>query len=259
VDVDAELVPLLRGQHHAGVGIAPDRHVEEVPRQERALGDERVDELVAHDGLPRVACHGTGVAEEHARLAEVVHDLHDLIVDAVAASLVGEFRRAFEAQHRSDVAHPGQLVDGVVIEERAVGEHLEVGVLVLTREVEQLVPHERLAAEQCEQVDAHVVALVHDLLHQAAVEVLVRRVLRCIAPLTGEVAAHGGAHEDRRRRVVAGRLHEFHPLVDAAKKSVHNKAFNESIAATRAELRGDVLGDQQRRVVILDLFGDETH
>ena len=68
------------------------------------------------------------------------------------------------------------------VEERAVGEHLEVGVPVLPREVEQFVPHERLAAEQGEQVDAHVVALVHDLLHQAAVEVLVWRVFRRVAP-----------------------------------------------------------------------------
>ena len=59
VDVEAELVALLRREHQARVGIAPDRHVEEVPRQERALGDERVDELVADDGLPvsRVTVH----------------------------------------------------------------------------------------------------------------------------------------------------------------------------------------------------------
>ena len=134
---------------------------------------ERVDELVADDRLPVVPGDGARVAEEHAGLAEVVHDLHDLIVDPDAATLVGELGRALEAEHGRDVADLGELVDGVVVEERAVGEDLEVGVFVLAREVEQLVPHERLAAEHREQVDAHVVALVHDLLHQTAVEILV--------------------------------------------------------------------------------------
>ena len=65
-------------------------------------------------------------------------------------------------------------------------------------------------------------------------------------------------------RIVVGALlpvdvDELLPLVDAAKKSVHDKTFDKGIAAARAELRGDVLGDQQRRVVVLDLVGDETH
>ena len=65
-------------------------------------------------------------------------------------------------------------------------------------------------------------------------------------------------------RIVVGALlpvvlHELLPLVDAAKKSINDKTFNKSIAATRTELRGDVLGDQQRRMVVLDLLGDEAH
>src|SRR5450759_2185818 len=132
-------------------------------------------------------------------------------------------------------------------------------VFVGAREVEQLVVHEGLAAEHREQVDAHVVALVHDLLEEGSVEILIGRVLRRVAAVASEIAAHGGAHEDSRRREHARLLDQLAALCRTAKKCVDDKTFDETVAAARAELGRDVPGDVERRVVVLDLVGDESH
>src|SRR5665647_2375959 len=54
VNGDAELVALLRREHHRGARVATYRHVEEVPADHGALLDERVDELVADEDPPVV-------------------------------------------------------------------------------------------------------------------------------------------------------------------------------------------------------------
>ena len=78
------------------------------------------------------------ITEGHPRPTQVVHRPHHTLVDAGTAALVGQFPRAFHAQHRRDVTDTGQFGDLVLGEERAVAEHQEIGVAVGTCEVEQL-------------------------------------------------------------------------------------------------------------------------
>jgi len=253
-DAFAELVALLRREHHRSVRAASNRHVEEVPTEDSSPGHQRVDPFVTDQHAPVLAGHGSRVAEHDATLAQQIHRVEDVPVDALAAPRVGRRLVAFEAEHGRDVAELGEPVDDLLIDQGPVREHLEVALLVVRRQVEQAVVEERLTAEERVQVDPHLGAFVDDPLQDLGLEIPARRILAGVAALARQVAAHRRAHEDGRRRPHArSRSDEVLPFGHTAKKSIDDKTFDEAVAALGTELLADVTGDGQGRMVLFHL------
>ena len=73
------------------------------------------------------------------------------LITAAAAPLVADGRRALDADQRRDVAQLAHPPRGAIVDERAVGEHLEVAVAVAPQHRPEVGVHQRLAAQYAEE------------------------------------------------------------------------------------------------------------
>ena len=195
------LLTLLGRNHELDVRIRADRHVVEVPDEQRAPVDELVDVLGARDRLVVFGGVAAGDAEGQAVLLEQVHAVLDLVVHAVAdahaAAEVGGLLAAFLANGRDEVLHAQQVLAELLVDERCVGEAQEDAVVVLLAQPDEVVlADQRLAARVDVHVDAKLFALLDDGVDVLVAQVEPVAVVGSPAALAVQVAGAGRVEQD---------------------------------------------------------------
>ena len=197
-DAAVHLGALLRRRKKLGRGVVADGHVVEVPNEVRAHPDEAVIVLLRGDGLKVRSRIARRNAVEQLALAQKVHRVRRLAVNAVTAAGIGRFLKALERDGRDKVLHAQHIVGELFVDERAVRKGEEDAVVVIFAELDEIgLADERFAAGVDVHVNAHVLALTDDVIDLVKGEIELVAIFRSPAAGTVEIAGAGGIKKDR--------------------------------------------------------------
>ena len=197
-DAAVHLGALLRRREKLRRSVVSDGHVVEVPNEVRAHPDEAVIVLLRGDGLKVRSRIARGNTVEQLALAEKVHRVRRLAVNAVTAAGIGRFLKALERDGRDKVLHAQHIVGELFVDERAVRKGEEDAVVVLFAELDEIgLADERFAAGVDVHVNAHVLALTDDVIDLVKGEIELVAIFRSPAAGTVEIAGAGGIKKDR--------------------------------------------------------------
>ena len=186
----------------------------EVPAKVRALFDEHVVVFLRGDGV----VVGTGIAARDAidqlSLMQDLHRPEHSIIHALSAPGVRGLSEALQRDGRSKVLYAQHLVGKGLVDQRTVGEGGEHAVVVLLAQTDDILfPHQRLAACEQIEVDAHLLALADDIVELLKAQIQLVAVLGSPTAHTVQVAGGGGVKQDGPRYVaVILRAQFFFPL-----------------------------------------------
>ena len=138
---------LLRRQQQGCVSVQANRHVVEIPRENTALGNQKIQELVAGDDLVVLAGVADGDAEGDAVTVHQLHRIQGFLEMALSTTAIVGFLKTLHADGHEEVAHPQHLLTEFLVDEGAVGKGMEGNIPVLfTKADDVLLPQQRLAA-----------------------------------------------------------------------------------------------------------------
>ena len=215
------ILALLSVQHQVNIGTVADGHIVEVPVEAHAMTDEHIHELIAGDGLVVSAGVADGGTEQQAVLLHQIHGVHDAVIDALAAAVVGGIADALDGDEEGHVADFLDAVTEGLVNQRAVGEEVEHRVLVLGGQLEQvLLAAGRLPAGAHIPVDAQFLTLGNDAIHILKTQVQAVAVLGSPAALAVQVAGGSRVEQQNPRHVAVVLLAQLHDVVVACEHTL---------------------------------------
>ena len=214
----------------------------EVPNEVRAHPNEAVIVLLRGDGLKVRSRIARRNAVEQLALAEKVHRVRRLAVNAVTAAGIGRFLKALERDGRDKVLHAQHVVGELFVDERAVRKGEEDAVVVLFAELDEIrLADERFAAGVNVHVNAHVLALTDDVIDLVKGEIELVAVFRSPAAGTVEVASGGRVHQDGPRDIAAVLLAVLDLLGIAQQTGIHDEVLKQGPAYSIVNVRPEAL------------------
>jgi hypothetical protein len=222
---------LFRRHHQIGGSVDTDRHVREEPGEFRALLHHPVKIRFAADDIGV----GTRVAARHAKrhlvFTQEVHRVAQARKGALAATRVGRFLEALDADGRHEVADANHLFTEVLVDQGAVREGQEHTVLVAFAERDDVVlAHHRLAARIDIEVNAELFALLNDVVQRFERHAHFVAVVRGPASDALQVARRRRIHQDRPRDVAAMLFSDFLRTVVGNDVAVDNEVVQQDAA-----------------------------
>ena len=115
---------LLRRQQQIGRGIDAHGHIVEVPREDAALGNQQIEEVVACDDLIVLARIADGHAERDAVAVHQLHRVQRFLEMSISAAAVVGFLKTLDADGNKEVPHAQHLLTEFLVDERAVGKRI---------------------------------------------------------------------------------------------------------------------------------------
>ena len=196
-DAAIDLGALFRRGQKLGRCVIAHRHVMEVPAKVRALFDEHVVVFLRGDGVVVGAGVAAGNAVNQLSLVQDLHRSEHSFINALAAAGVGGLSEALQRNGRGEILHAQHLVSKSLVDQRAVGEGGEHTIIMLLAQPDDIFfSHQRLAACEQIEVDAHLLALADDVVKLLKAQVQLVAVLSCPAAHTVQVAGGGGVKQD---------------------------------------------------------------
>ena len=218
------VLALLGVEHQIDIRAVTDGHVMEVPVEAHAVADEHIHELIACDSLIVSAGVADGGAEQQTVLLHQIHGVHDAIIDAGAAAVIGGIADALDRDEEGHVAHFLDAVAEGLVDQGAVGEQMEHRTLVLGSQLEQiLLAAGRLTAGAHVPVDAQRLALGDDAVHILKAEVQAVAVLGSPAALAVQVAGRGRVEQQNPRHIAVVLLAQLHDIVVTGEHTLIHK------------------------------------
>ena len=223
-DAVDHVLALLGVEHQIDIGTVTDGHVMEVPVEANTMADEHIHELIACDSLIVSAGVADGGAEQQTVLLHQVHGVHDAVIDALAAAVIGGIADALDRDEEGHVAHFLDTVAEGLVDQGAVSEQMEHRTLVLGSQLEQiLLAAGRLTAGAHVPVDAQRLALGDDAVHILKAEVQAVAVLGSPAALAVQVAGRGRVEQQNPRHIAVVLLAQLHDIVVTGKHALIHK------------------------------------
>ena len=145
------------------LAILCDRHKLHKDDHLAAAVGQRLKERFGGDLPDVLGRHGDGRAVDQSPAVQLVHVLHQAIVDPLAAARVGHGLLALDAHDRDEVAAAVEQVKIPLVHEGAVGKDREQDVGALARRLDDVPPQHGFAACEQDKADAELVGFAEDL------------------------------------------------------------------------------------------------
>ena len=193
---------LLRCRHQLRHSIVADWHKVEVEAVARTLGGNEAQELLVRDRLDISLGVADGCAEHDAVLLQQIHRLHHGVIVSLAAAGIICLRRSLDGKEVGDVAEADDLLADLLGDQRGIGEHRKEAVVVLLRQLPDVVPADhRLAAGHQIKVSAQLFALSDDTVHILKAQIVLCAISAGPAADAVHVAGRRGIKQNQPRDV----------------------------------------------------------
>lgn len=251
--------PLFRSGHQAEIGIAADGDIMEVPEEDAPLLHQKIDKGIASNRLRISYGLSGGDGEEDPCLFKPLHHQHNPIEVPFPPSFIGLGFHALEADRWHHIAQCNEPLDHLLIDQGAIRIDLKNGVRMLLKKIEEIGPDKGLSAGNDDKVDAHLIALLDEAIHDLKGELFLSRIRTRITAKAVEIASHRRADEHGIGRLKPSLLFKRLPPIGAYQQLVDDEVGDDLLPVIRMGLIQKPSRNGQGRMIVLKKGSDPAN